>query len=406
MIYRIIIERRFDMKIKVAVMFGGKSVEHEVSVISGIQAIANMDKDKYDIIPVYITKQNEMYIGDAVGDIEAYKNIDNLLKNSRRVIMVSDKGQVKLISYPMKLFKKPEEIIIDVAFPIVHGTNVEDGTLQGYLKTLGIPFVGCDVTASAIGMDKYYMKSILKDCGIPVLDCLTFTTGDYKNIDKIIEDIENAFSYPVIVKPVNLGSSVGIKMANNKDELISAIDDAFLYANKILVEHGIKNLREINCAVLGDFNEAIASECEEPLRNSDILSYEDKYLSNAKGGSKGMASVSRKIPAELSEEMREKIRSMAVKAFKHLGCNGVARIDFIIDKDTGNLYFNEINTIPGSLAFYLWEPVGIPYKELLSRLIELALKRKREEENITFSFDTNILNMSSFGGLKGAKNGK
>jgi len=394
------------MKIKVAVMFGGKSVEHEVSVISALQAIANMDKDKYDIIPVYITKQNEMYIGEDIGNIDAYKNIDNLLKNSQRVIMVNDAGQVKLISYPMKLFKKPVEINIDVAFPIVHGTNVEDGTLQGYLKTLGIPFVGCDVTASALGMDKYYMKAVLKDCGIPVLDCLVFTTSDYKNIDKIIEYIEKNFSYPVIVKPVNLGSSVGIKMANDRNELISAIDDAFLYANRILVEHGIKNLREINCSVLGDANEAVASECEEPLRNAEILSYEDKYLSNAKGGSKGMASVSRKIPAEISQELREEIRSMAVKSFKHLGCNGVARIDFIIDEDTGNLYFNEINTIPGSLAFYLWEPVGVPYKELLSRLIDLALKRKREEENITFSFETNILNMQSIGGLKGAKNGK
>ena len=394
------------MKTKVAVMFGGKSVEHEVSIISGIQAIASMDTDRYDILPVYITKKNEMFIGDNIGNIDAYKNIDNLLKNSQRVIMINDGGHVKLLSYPFRMLKKPTEIIVDVAFPIVHGTNVEDGTLQGFLKTLGIPFVGCDVTASAIGMDKYIMKTVLKDNNIPVLDCLHYTTSDYKNINQMINNIEKNLGYPVIVKPINLGSSVGISLANNKDELLSAIDDAFLYANKILVEHGIKNLREINCAVLGDANEAIASECEEPLHNTDILSYEDKYLSNAKGGSKGMASVQRKIPADLTVDMREKIRSMAVEAFKQLDCNGVARIDFMIDEDDGKLYFNEINTIPGSLAFYLWEPMGMPYKELLNRLIDLALKRTREEENITFTFDSNILNMQSLGGVKGVKNAK
>jgi D-alanine-D-alanine ligase len=394
------------MKIKVAVMFGGKSVEHEVSIISGIQAIANMDTDRYDILPVYITKQNEMYIGDNIGNINAYKNIDALLKDSQRVIMVNDGGRVKLLSYPFKLFKKPAEYSIDIAFPIVHGTNVEDGTLQGYLKTLGIPFVGCDVTASAIGMDKYYMKAILKDNNIPVLDCLRFSTVDYKNINQIIETIEKSLSYPVIVKPINLGSSVGISLADDRNELISAIDDAFLYANNILVEHGIKNLREINCSVLGDTDEAIASECEEPLHHADILSYEDKYLSNAKGGSKGMASVQRKIPADISSELRERIRSMAVESFKLLGCNGVARIDFMIDEDNGDLYFNEINTIPGSLAFYLWEPLGMPYKEMLNRLIDLTLKRNRDEEKITFSFDTNILNMPTIGGAKGVKYAK
>ena len=170
----------------------------------------------------------------------------------------------------------------------------------------------------------------------------------------------------------------------------------------MLVEHAITRLREINCAVLGDENEAIASECEEPLHTEDILSYEDKYVSNAKGsGSKGMASVSRKIPAGISDELREEIRQMAVRSFKLLGCNGVARIDFMIDEENDRLYFNEINTIPGSLSFYLWEPIGIPYKELLTRMIDLSLKRARQEESLTFTFDTNILNSASFGGSKG-----
>ncbi len=392
------------MKTRVAMMFGGKSVEHEVSVISGIQAYMSMDTDKYDVIPVYMTKNNEMYIGDSIGDIESYKNIDELLKKSQRVIMINEDGRVKLVQYPVKKLGKNVEVGIDVAFPVVHGTNVEDGGFQGYLKTMGIPFVGCDVTASAIGMDKYITKLVLKESNVPVLDARLYTLSDYADMESMMNDIENVFGYPVIVKPVNLGSSVGISVAKSRVELANSVDDAFRYATKVLVEHAITNLREINCSVLGDENDAIASECEEPLHTKDILSYEDKYVSNAKGsGSKGMASVSRRIPAELAPEKREEVRELAVRSFKALGCNGVSRIDFMIDADTDKLYFNEINTIPGSLAFYLWEPVGVPYKELLDRMIQLALKRERTEESLTFTFDTNILNQASFGGSKGSK---
>jgi D-alanine-D-alanine ligase len=396
------------MKTRVAMMFGGKSVEHEVSIISGIQAIMSMDTDKYEVIPVYLTKNNEMYVGDEIGNIENYKDIKGLLSKSQRVIMVNEGNQVSLVQYPMKKLGKNLTIDIDIAFPIVHGTNVEDGALQGYLKTVGIPFVGCDVTASAVGMDKYVTKAVLKDNGIPVLDCLNFTTADYADIDTMITSVEKEIGYPVIVKPVNLGSSVGISVAKDKIELTKSIDDAFAYAKKVIIEHAITELREINCAVLGDENDAIASECEEPLHTKDILSYEDKYLSNnsKNGGSKGMASVSRKIPAELTPEKRKEVQDMAVKSFKKLGCNGVARIDFMIDEANGNLYFNEINTIPGSLSFYLWEPIGVPYKELLDRMIQLCLKRKREEDSLTFSFDTNILNQNSFSGAKGSKTGK
>ncbi|MBQ3783299.1 MAG: D-alanine--D-alanine ligase [Lachnospiraceae bacterium] len=396
------------MKTRVAMMFGGKSVEHEVSIISGIQAIMSMDTDKYEVIPVYLTKNNEMYVGDEIGNIENYKDIKGLLSKSQRVIMVNEGNQVSLVQYPMKKLGKNLTIDIDIAFPIVHGTNVEDGALQGYLKTVGIPFVGCDVTASAVGMDKYVTKAVLKDNGIPVLDCLNFTTADYADIDTMIASVEKEIGYPVIVKPVNLGSSVGISVAKDKIELTKSIDDAFAYAKKVIIEHAITELREINCAVLGDENDAIASECEEPLHTKDILSYEDKYLSNnsKNGGSKGMASVSRKIPAELTPEKRKEVQDMAVKSFKKLGCNGVARIDFMIDEANGNLYFNEINTIPGSLSFYLWEPIGVPYKELLDRMIQLCLKRKREEDSLTFSFDTNILNQNSFSGAKGSKTGK
>ncbi len=393
------------MKLRIALVFGGKSVEHEVSVISGIQAYMNLDKDKYDITPVYMTKENEMYTGEDIGKIEAYRDLPGLIKKSERVIMVREGSAVKLLPYPKKLFGNNPPHEIDLVFPVVHGTNVEDGALQGYFKTIGVPFVGCDVTASAVGMDKYIMKTILKEEDVPLLPAKVYTLSDYEDTDALVDKIEKKFGFPVIIKPVNLGSSVGINVASDRTQLFNALDDAFKYASRVLCERAIVNLREINCAVLGDENEAIASECEEPLHTKDILSYEDKYVSNAtKGGSKGMASVSRKIPADITPEMREEIRSLAVKSFKALCCSGVARIDFMIDEADGKLYFNEINTIPGSLSFYLWDKVGISYPELLDRMIDIALKRVRIERNLTFTFDTNILNSASLGGTKGGKN--
>ena len=393
------------MKLRIALVFGGKSVEHEVSVISGIQAYMNIDREKYDVTPVYMTKDNCMYIGEDIGKMESYKDLPGLIKRSERVILVNDSGRVRFMPYPQKLFKKNEGIETDLIFPVVHGTNVEDGALQGYFKTIGVPFVGCDVTASAVGMDKYIMKAILKEADIPLLPASVYTLSDYEDTDKLVQKIEEKYSYPVIIKPVNTGSSVGINIASDRNELINALDDAFRYASRVLCERAIKELREINCAVLGDENEAIASECEEPLHTKDILSYEDKYVSNAgKSGSKGMASVSRKIPAEIPSELRERIRDLAVRSFKALGCSGVARIDFMIDGSDGQLYFNEIYTIPGSLSFYLWESLGIPYKELLSRMIEISLKRVRTERNLTYTFDTNILDSASLGGAKGGKN--
>ncbi len=393
--------------INLAVLFGGRSVEHEVSVISAIQAIQSLDKTKYNVIPVYISKKNEMYIGEGIGDIAEYKNIPALLKKSEKVIMINNGKDVVITSFEKKAFRKKTEIRVDVAFPIVHGTNVEDGTLQGFLKHLGVPYVGCDVMSSAVGMDKYIQKTVLKYNNIPVLDCLRFTLSDYKDVEKMVNEIEKKLAYPVIVKAANLGSSVGISVAKNRDALYVAIDDSFTYAKKVIVEHAITKLREINCSVLGDENEAEASEIEEPFHTKEILSYKDKYQSNGKtGGSKGMASVSRQIPANVPAEMRDRIRTLAVKAFKVLGCSGVSRIDFMLDEETDEIYFNEINTIPGSLSFYLWEPLGVHYPELLDRMINLALKREREEQSITFSFDTNLLSTTSFGGAKGSKGSK
>ena len=396
------------MKISVGLFFGGQSVEHEVSVITGIQAYHAFDTDKYDVTPVYITKKNEFYVGESIGDIAAYKNIPTLLEKSTRVVAVNEGGKVYLTELNKKPFKKSVRIGIDVAFPAVHGTNVEDGTLAGFLRMLCIPYVGCDVTSSALGMDKAAMKAVLIKEGINVLPCITLNIYDHDaKPDEMMDRVEKEIHYPVIVKPVNLGSSVGIKIAHDRKGLEEALNDAFSFAQRVLVEKAITNLKEVNCSVLGDTEHAEASECESPVAKDEILSYKDKYMSGAtsskQGGSKGgngMASLSRELPANITPENREKIRQMSIDTFKALGCNGVARIDCMIDLDDGQIYVNEINTIPGSLSFYLWEPVGKKYDELLDDCIRLALKRNRELESISFSFDTNLLANANLGGAK------
>lgn len=397
------------MKIKVGVFFGGKSVEHEVSIITAIQAIENMDKDKYDIVPIYITKDNKMYCGDLIGDISNYKDIDNLLKNSTQIILAQKDNKVVLLRCDKKIYQNEVYDYIDIAFPIVHGTNVEDGTLQGFLKMFNLPYVGCDVISSSVGMDKYVCKCVLKDNNIPILECKCISAKDYnEDSDNTIKEIETKFSYPIIVKPINLGSSVGIKIAKNQEELKDAIENAFAYSRKILVERAIKNLKEINCSVVGDYEFAKASECEEPVKTDEILSYNNKYISGGKkvggikaGGTKHMNAGGLKLPAEISDEERTKIQELAIKTFEVLGCSGVIRIDFMIDQDTKEIYVNEVNTIPGSLSFHLWKATDLNYTKLLDELIDLALKRNREEKNITYSFDSNILSGVSMKSLKG-----
>lgn len=394
------------MKINLAVLFGGKSVEHEVSVISAVQAMASMNKEKYNIIPVYMTKQNEFWTGEKLFDINSFRDIPELLKECTACVFVRSEGKVQLIRQKMKKFGSNLISDVDIAFPIVHGTNVEDGALQGYLHTLDIPYVGCDVLASAVGMDKFVMKILLKDAGFPVLDCCRFSAFEIDRIEECADKVESKFGYPVIVKPINLGSSVGISKASDRDSLIKSMENAFEFSDRILVEPAVVNLKEINCSVVGDSESAEASVCEEPMQASDedILSFEQKYVGGGKsGGSKGMATLKRKIPADITPEQDEFIRKTAVDAFRYLGCNGVTRIDFMIDMDSSTIYINEINTIPGSLAFYLWEPKGVKYAELLERMIQLALKRYRMGEKINYSFDTNILAMGGSFGSKGSK---
>lgn len=395
------------MKINLAVLFGGRSVEHEVSVISAVQAMASMNKEKYNIIPVYMTKKSEFYTSEKMFDINSFKDIPALLSESTECVFVrSSEGKVQLQRLKTKMFGSNVITDVDIAFPIVHGTNVEDGALQGYLQTLDLPYVGCDVLASAVGMDKFVMKILLKDAGFPVLDCCRFAAYQAGEMDLMVAEVEKKFGYPVIVKPINLGSSVGISKAKDRDGLVKSIEEAFEFADRILVEPCVVELKEINCAVLGDSESAEASVCEEPVQASedDILSYEQKYVGGGKsGGSKGMATLKRKIPAEITPEQDEFVRKTAVDAFRYLGLNGVTRIDFMMDMATEKIYINEINTIPGSLAFYLWEPKGVKYTQLLEKMIDLAMKRHRQSQKISYAFDTNILSMGGSFGSKGSK---
>lgn len=391
------------MKTNVAVFFGGRSVEHEISIISAVQAMGNIDREKYEVIPVYMSKASEFFTSEKFFDIEIFKNFDARKKECQKVYFSKTDGRT-VMNYEGGIFKKKPQFI-DVAFPIVHGTNCEDGSLQGFLETLGLPYVGCDVCSSALGMDKVLFKSVLQNNGIPVLPGINFGARDWAlKKEELITKLETEIGYPIIVKPANLGSSIGISKAENQAELITAVDLACSFADRILIEKAIEKLREINCSVLGDRDNCEASALEEPIMHDKILSFDDKYKSNAgKSGSKGMASLSRKLPAELSDEKAKEIKNIAVQAFKTIGANGVARIDFLMDSaDNDKVYVNEINTIPGSLSFYLWEATGVPYKELIDRLISLAFARERQRENTMFTVDTNILNESSFGS-KGAK---
>lgn len=397
-------------RIRVGVFFGGRSVEHEVSVISGLQAYYAADREKYDLTPIYISKDGKMYTDGNIGEIEAYKDIKSLLGGAVRVNLVNDDGHFLLVRYPGKKFGNNVIAELDVAFPVVHGTNVEDGTLQGFFNFIGIPYAGCDVCSSALGMDKAASKFVLKENGIPVLDCVCINSKKYfSDTEKAVSEIEAKTRYPLIVKPVNLGSSVGISKAKDRNALIKAIENAFSFASVVLVENAVENLKEINCAVLGDRYEAVASVCEEPVGSDDILSYTDKYVSggskgSAKSGgaktceaggaksSSGMANLKRKIPAEIPAGVEKTVKELSVKAFQALGCSGVTRIDYLYNTVTGELYLNELNTIPGSLSFYLWEASGMSFAELIDRIVSLAFKKHRENSELNFSFDTNILN--------------
>lgn len=393
------------MKTKIGVFFGGRSTEHEISVLSACQAMAAADKERYDIIPIYISKQGRWYTGSALTETENYRDINKLLNNCEEVYMRPIYGDYNL--YPARksgLFGSSKPVAaLDVAIPVLHGSNGEDGIFEGVLQTIGIPYAGCDTLSSANGMDKITMKMILAADGIPVVEYVWFTDKKWSAYrDELTAKIEDKLGYPVIVKPANLGSSVGIGCAYNRSELNEKVADASRYSSRIIVEKMVQNLQEINCSVLGDCDDYETSVLEEPIKSGEFLSYMDKYLGGEKTD-RGMQAAQKRIPADLPTDETERIRFLAGETFRVLGCHGVSRVDVMIDSKTREIYVNEINTIPGSLSFYLWSAVGVPFDKLIDRLVKLAFKRKRDQDSKTVSYDSNIF---ALGGIKGAKGSK
>lgn len=393
--------------LRVGMIFGGRSVEHEVSVLTAHQAIAALPRDKYTPIPLYISKSGQWFTGDALLDLKNFSDLDNLPSLAEPVLFSADATQPGILKrkaperkgfFGGKASTEPEIEPLDIAFLLLHGSHGEDGAVQGLLELADIPYTGCGVEASAVGMDKLMTKVALRAAGVPVLPDYALNRARWqRESDAVIEEIEAAFKYPVFVKPVSLGSSIGVSSAEDRAALRFAIDVAATYDGRLMIEPAQTDIIEINCSVLGDGNEARASVCERPI-SAGTLSYEEKYLKGGK--SDGMKGARRIIPADISEELTQAIQKRAVDAFRAIGAAGVARVDFLVKPEEDTFYVNEINTIPGSLSFYLWEPSGIPFPELLTTLIGYAQARHREKRRSTYSFSSSLLNVNALSGAK------
>jgi D-alanine-D-alanine ligase len=403
----------------VGVAFGGVSPEHEVSVISALQAVENLDRGKYRAVPVYIAKSGEWFTGEGLFEIERYRDLDAVMRRATPAHLEQAEGRG---AYLVERGGARGRTRLDVMFLGLHGGTGENGSLQGLCETFGLPYTGSGVFGSSLGMDKVVTKMLCRQQEVPVVDWVWFREGDWAGREEAWMDrIEAELGYPCVVKPARLGSSIGISFARDRHGLDRGIEEALRYDEKVVVERAVQKLREINCSVLGDVHHAEASVLEEPVRTEgeELLTFAEKYQRGGQAGQKGgrgaprraakaprsegMASLDRMIPAPLSEEETEAIRALGVRVFQLFECAGVARIDFMIDDATGQVYFNEINTIPGSFSFYLWDPAGVPFPALLDRLISLALDRHRREAGRIRTYETNLLSERSLGGLKASK---
>ena len=399
-------------KMNIAVIFGSRSCEHDVSIISALQLIEAAKTAGYAVTPVYISREGLWYTGDALMDIETFREFNPMGKGITRVNLDVSANAGDLWAWPPQragLFAKvPAPVAhIDCAIPVMHGLHGEDGTLQGLLEMANIPYASSGVLGSAVGMDKIAMKQMLRGEGFPVLDFVWFTRDQLKlEREAIIEKIEKKIKYPAFVKPAALGSSIGVSRAGSREELEKAIDLAASYDRRILVEVGINNPVEINCAALGYGEDVMTSVCEMPVPSTGdkFLNFFEKYLRNAgaKGeSSRGMKSLSRVVPAPIGEELTGRIQKMTRDIFKIMDCRGTVRIDYILDEND-MLYVNEPNTIPGSLAFYLWKECGVSFAELVDKMVEGALRAHADKNQNVYAFDSTILQKVA-AGTKGSK---
>jgi D-alanine-D-alanine ligase len=397
----------------VAVLFGGRSVEHEVSVISGHQAMDALDQAGFPILPIFITKQGDWYAGQALRNLNLYREQTFHaagLKNVYRVSLSPDRSVRQLVAHPGAsggLLAKSPKLWADVFFPVIHGSHGEDGSLQGLFELADLPYVGSGVLASAVAMDKVRTKRILEQAGIPTLDCLEVSRADWAaGADSFTARVEAKYRYPVMVKPVCLGSSIGVSRCADRAALGEALELALELDGRALVEEALTDFIEINCSVLGPPDRA--SACEQPMGNEALLSFDDKYkrggkkLGGAKlgrgqaqsahlAGSAGMAGLARQVPAPIGEALTKQIQDQAVAAFRAIDASGVARIDFLYQQKNRRLFLNEINTLPGSLSYYLWEEQGVRFDQLVTVLVEIALARHEERRVTTYSFSANLL---------------
>lgn len=389
-------------KIRVGLFFGGKSVEHEVSVVSALQAYENIDNDKYEVVPIYVDKSGHFFTGRNFLNIKNFKDVKGLLYSSEQIVPANRNGGGYLKQGFMKKFEP-----IDVAFPLFHGSFGEDGAVQGVFEIYGIPYVGLGVTGSAVAMDKIVSKALFKELGFNVGKYSWFDRRDFHNDSKsVLKKLQQELKFPMFVKPATGGSSIGAGRAKDEDALQFAIEVASAFSEKIIVEEAFpEGIIEVNCSALG-YNDIKASVCEHPVKSEELLSFSDKYMKGGKGkngskGAGGMESLSRIIPAEISKKLTAKIQEATVEIFKAIDGCGVARIDYFVDPKTEKFWVNEVNSPPGSLAFYLWEKSGMSYKELLDQLIEMAMERDAERKKTTYVFESGLLEMMASG--KGAK---
>lgn len=392
------------MKLKIGVIYGSRTCEHDVSIISALQAAQALNKENYDVTYIYIGREGTWYTGEVLADVKFYERFDPA--KVMRVLPAGEGGKLALYHLPekKKLFVSAaaERVaLLDVVMPVLHGLNGEDGTLQGMLEMFNVPYTSAGVMGSAVGMDKITMKLLFKGCGFPVVEGVWFDRGRWsRERDGVMDECEDKLGFPLIVKPANLGSSIGINIAHDRNQLEDAIETAAAYDHRILVEKAVTPLREVNCSVLGYGDHVETSELEMPVTQEEFLTFEGKYTRNAKGAG-GMASQVRLIPAPISEKAAETVRDLAVRAFRAMDLKGVVRIDFILDQDE-NVFINEANTIPGSLAFYLWEPKGIPFAALLDGMVECAFSAWADRKASVFSHDSTLL-ANIVHGSKGAK---
>ena len=379
----------------VALIFGGCSPEHEVSIVTAHQVSLAL-QENYHVIPIYVTKNGEWLTGDALRDLSTFTDGTLPQPPDFDKVTVEFHPEPKFIVSANHWFsqkvRKRTVLPIDVVFPSIHGMHGEDGTLQGLLELMNVPYVGAGVVGSAVGMDKIVMKAILNENKLPVLPYLWWDHREWETgREEIIENLETTLSYPVFVKPAMGGSSIGVSHAKDQTEFVSAVEVAGHYSRRILVEQAVETPVEINCAVMGT-DEPTVSVCEQPVTQANLLSFDDKYIHQEESSS-GMAGADRKIPAPISEKLALHIQRLATRTFQVLDCAGVARIDFLVDADQ-NVYVNEINTIPGSYSYYLWAHQGIEFPQLVSALIDLAFTAHTQKNALTYTYTTNLLSQA------------